>query len=546
MSSEPISGLPSGTTADANLLPQSTGVAGETQKITEAQLASYTIAKLGPSTVDTGSPNAAGMNLIGTQLSLTSATAAFPGAVNATTQTFGGDKTFTGDITANNLSGTNHGDFTTSAIDTVNPNPTGMFLIVGSSSTPANLQLSAATATFGGALTAGAQTIGGDKTFAGNISASNLLGTNTGNVTLNPVGVSSNANGAQLIGQVLELEPASASFPGVVTTASQTFAGAKTFSTAPILSSLATAGIIHNDSSGNLTSSLIIDADVASAANIAPTKLGPFPGGSLVLTTNSVSKKIQESPVTATALESINQTVNQILMGNGASGITSYSSLTFNPSVPFEVIVDGGDAAYSLVYGVFSRSDEAGSWFANSGVGDINIRNNNSPFGINIGIIGGAAELVVKDDLIIFNLPSFTTAGVVHNDNSGNLTSSLIVSSDVDPTFVSGVNHGDFTTSAVDSLSPNPTGMQLIDGTPSTPANLQLQGATAAYPGVVTAVAQTFGGPKTFADGIIPPSGTTTQKNAVPSPSQFQLYGDITLGKLCVFIGAAWQTITSI
>ncbi len=45
--------------------------------------------------------------------------------------------------------------------------------------------------------------------------------------------------------------------------------------------------------------------------------------------------------------------------------------------------------------------------------------------------------------------------------------------------------------------------------------------------------------------GIVPPSGTTTQKNAVPSPSQFQLYGDTTLGKLCVYIGAAWETIPS-
>jgi hypothetical protein len=49
------------------------------------------------------------------------------------------------------------------------------------------------------------------------------------NVSLAAVGSSPNANGASLSGQTLNLQPASASFPGVVSTASQTFAGAKTF-----------------------------------------------------------------------------------------------------------------------------------------------------------------------------------------------------------------------------------------------------------------------------------------------------------------------------
>ena len=44
------------------------------------------------------------------------------------------------------------------------------------------------------------------------------------------IGSSPNANGATLTGSVLNLEPASASFGGVVTTAAQTFAGEKTFS----------------------------------------------------------------------------------------------------------------------------------------------------------------------------------------------------------------------------------------------------------------------------------------------------------------------------
>lgn len=51
-------------------------------------------------------------------------------------------------------------------------------------------------------------------------------------LTLAAIGSSANANGMTLVGQALNLEPASASFGGVVTTGVQTFAGAKTLNSA--------------------------------------------------------------------------------------------------------------------------------------------------------------------------------------------------------------------------------------------------------------------------------------------------------------------------
>lgn len=57
-----------------------------------------------------------------------------------------------------------------------------------------------------------------------------IASTSAGDVTLAAVGSSPNANAASLSSQVLNLQPADASFPGVVTTGTQTFAGAKTFS----------------------------------------------------------------------------------------------------------------------------------------------------------------------------------------------------------------------------------------------------------------------------------------------------------------------------
>jgi len=51
-----------------------------------------------------------------------------------------------------------------------------------------------------------------------------------GSISLSAIGSTPNANAATLTGSVLNLEPASASFGGIITTGTQTFAGAKTFS----------------------------------------------------------------------------------------------------------------------------------------------------------------------------------------------------------------------------------------------------------------------------------------------------------------------------
>lgn len=55
-----------------------------------------------------------------------------------------------------------------------------------------------------------------------------VIGTNTGDITLAAFGTTPNANGATLTGQVLNLEPASISRPGGVSTVAQVFSGVKT------------------------------------------------------------------------------------------------------------------------------------------------------------------------------------------------------------------------------------------------------------------------------------------------------------------------------
>lgn len=46
--------------------------------------------------------------------------------------------------------------------------------------------------------------------------------------------------------------------------------------------------------------------------------------------------------------------------------------------------------------------------------------------------------------------------------------------------------------------------------------------------------------------GFLPPTMTTTQKNAIPSPVEGLIVYDLTLHKLCVYTGSAWETITSL
>lgn len=81
-----------------------------------------------------------------------------------------------------------------------------------------------------------------------------ITGTNTGDVTLAAVGSSPNANAASLSGQVLNLQPADASFPGVVTTGTQTIAGNKTFSGQTAISNTSTTALTVN------STSMVVDA----------------------------------------------------------------------------------------------------------------------------------------------------------------------------------------------------------------------------------------------------------------------------------------------
>ena len=64
--------------------------------------------------------------------------------------------------------------------------------------------------------------------------------------------------------------------------------------------------------------------------------------------------------------------------------------------------------------------------------------------------------------------------------------------------------------------------------------------------GTATAVASAKMVVSSTTQGFLPPVMTTTQKNAITTPTAGLIVFDSTLAKLCVYSGSAWQTVTSV
>jgi len=201
-------------------------------------------------TIDSQTASANGLVITGSSLVAQSASVTVPGLVNNTTQSFSGAKTFTGAISASNLSGTNTGDQTITLTSDVTGSGTGSFAttIAANAVTNAKAAQMAANTIKGNNTGSTANAL--DLTTSQVKTLLDLTGTNSGDVTLAAIGSTPNANAATLSGQVLNLEPASASFGGVVTTGTQTLAGAKTL-TGDTLIAQATAAIATIGLSGS-------------------------------------------------------------------------------------------------------------------------------------------------------------------------------------------------------------------------------------------------------------------------------------------------------
>jgi hypothetical protein len=119
-----------------------------------------------------------------------------------------------------------------------------------------------------------------------------------------------------------------------------------------------------------------------------------------------------------------------------------------------------------------------------------------------------------------------TLAGVLNVASGGTSasTASIVSFNNITGYSAAGAT-GTTSTNLVFSASPVFSGSVGIGATPAASAVLDAQSTT---------------------QGVRFPNMTTTQKNAISAPAAGLVIFDTTLAKLCVYSGAAWQTITSV
>jgi len=143
-----------------------------------------------------------------------------------------------------------------------------------------------------------------------------------GGVTLSPIGSAPNSAGASInSSQVLTLQPASASFGGVVTTLTQSFAGDKTFLNNITLSSLAGTGsrLVIASSTGLLSTvtTPLTDSYISSAAawNAKVGSVGPI-GSTPNANAASISSGVLTLQPASAAFGGVVTTIAQTFSGN--------------------------------------------------------------------------------------------------------------------------------------------------------------------------------------------------------------------------------------
>lgn len=439
-------------------------------------------------------PSASGASLSGQILTLQPADASHPGLVSIATQTFAGDKTFSGTITASNFSGsssgTNTGDVT---IATFGSAPTNN----GATLSGQALTLQPADATHPGSITAGVQTIGGAKTFASTISASNLSGTNTGDITITAAGSTPAAAGASLSGQALTLQPADATNPGLITAGIQTIGGAKTFA------STISASNLSGTNTGDVTIATFGAAPANNGATISGQAITIQPAdathpGAITSGTQTIGgAKTFVSTISASNFSGSSSGTN--------TGDISLATVGASPAVTGATLagqvltLQPADATNAGVVSTTTQSFAGAKTFTGA-ISASNLSGTNTG-DITLATIGAspaAAGASLSAQVLTLQPADATNGGVLSNTTQSIKGAKTFVDAIAASNFSgssSGTNTGDVVLSAVGS-TPGANGALL------TGQSLALQPADGSFPGVITAGTQTIGGAKTFASTI--------------------------------------------
>ncbi len=333
---------------------------------------------------------------------------------------------------------------------------------------------------------------------SGNFAAGTITASLTGAASLNVLKAGDTMTGT------LQLPAGTTALPSLVFTGSTTAGlsantGALSFSTNALerlkiassgtisIDAFTTAGVLHNDASGNLSSSLIVNADVSASAAITDSKLA----------TISTAGKVANSATTATNLNTASAIVARDASGSFAAGLISITDEVISNSVtitPFStagvihnnssgllsssLIVDADITAATIT------NDKLANISSSNIANDIVVRDGSGNFAANVitATLTGSASLdlpltggtltgtltlpagsatapslqftgstntglsAATANVLSFDvngsekmnlsssgltIDAFSTAGVVHNSSAGLLSSSLIVNADI-------------------------------------------------------------------------------------------------------------------
>lgn len=302
-------------------------------------------------------------------------------------------------------------------------------------------------------------------------------------------------------------------------------------------------------------------------------------------------KNLSDLASVSTAVTNLGATSASIansLVKRDSSGFFNASGVVIDAANAPAVNI-GATATFNL--GIATASN---NFFTGTVNGDVCIRQTNTARQLLLGVGGANAQFSVQNTVILSNIAHrftavganrmpftdantaligsanytvngsgaltiaglFTSAGANFTANvnvtATNQSYNLGSSQTVTLAKVSSVNSFFTGTAANDGvLRLDNTGASLFIGVGAATAqliisNTQIVSNTQILLGTSTPDASSIFTVNSTTQGLLPPRMTTTQKNAISSPTSGLIVYDTTLGKLCVRGAAAWETITSI
>ena len=335
-------------------------------------------------------------------------------------------------------------------------------------------------------------------------------------VTVGSVG-SSSANGLTITNNVLSLSPADVSNPGIITTGTQTFAGAKTFAS---IASSGTLSVTGNLSNANLTASKVVFSDASKVLSSSGT-VGVNQGGTGASTFTSGGIIVGNG---TSALSTINPGTNgQILVSRlgawsveNASPAVTLGAVNASSTAKGLTISAGGEISLSPADvsnpGIISTGTQT---FAGAKTFSSIISTGDGSVSGNLSVTGNVTNSALTASKVVFtdiskNLSSSGTVGVAQGGTGlasiplngvviGNGTSSIATIVPSSNGQVMTWNGTSWTATIPTAISVGSVGTSTTNGLTISNNVLSLSPADATNPGIVNTGAQTFAGAKTFA-----------------------------------------------